>query len=207
MDTFNYVNINNPRSRTNFIETMHIFDLLDTFRYFHPSIRRYTWRKKHPIKQARLDYFIISKTFSDLITSCQIRPGYRTDHSMVEIQILINKFSTGKGMWKFNNSLLKHLDFLDTINKSIDDKRLNYALPIYNLDNIHNIRDTDIQLQIEDDIFLEMLFLRLRGESIKFSSNFKKKEHAREKQLIKDIEYLENINDLGISHILKDKKN
>ena len=42
-----------------------------------------------------------------LLESVQIIPGYRTDHSMVKKKLNLNKIQTGKGYWKFNNSLLK----------------------------------------------------------------------------------------------------
>ena len=37
------------------------------------------------------------------------------------------------------------------------------------------------------------MFLRIRGESIKFSSHLKKKQMEKEEALVKDIEYLESL--------------
>ena len=33
--------------------------------------------------------------------------NYRSDHSSVVLSLEINEFKNGKGLWKFNNSLLK----------------------------------------------------------------------------------------------------
>ena len=57
-------------------------------------------------------------------------------------------------------------------------------------------------------MFLETLLLRVRGETVKFSSFQKTKESNLEKKLIKDIETLEKIENLMIVHtdLLCDKK-
>ena len=44
---------------------------------------------------------------------------------------------------------------------------------------------------IDHDLFLEMLLLRIRGETIKFATSQKKNSSKVEKQLISDIEFLE----------------
>ena len=77
---------------------------------------RYTWRKRNPIKQARLDYFLVSSSMTDIINSSSIMPSYRSDHSIIEISINLCEFKHGKGYWKFNNSLLKNQNYLNMIN-------------------------------------------------------------------------------------------
>ena len=85
MDACNDKHINNPQSRRVLINTMSTSDLIDFFRAIHPKTKRYTWRRQNPIKQARLDYFIGSRTLLDLITKCNISAGYRSDHSSIEL--------------------------------------------------------------------------------------------------------------------------
>ena len=96
--------------------------LVDIYRHQHPSAHRFTWRKRNPVKQARLDLYLISETLADIIDNCEIKPGYRSDHSCIELTITLNNFKIGKGIWKFNNSLLKNQDYLnldETIEKLI----------------------------------------------------------------------------------------
>ena len=97
LDTNNYKSINNPKSRAIFKSTIECCNLTDIYRYFHPKTKRYTWRRKKPFQQARLDYIITSNAFVDVIEKCNIKPGYRTDHSIVEINIELCKFIRGKG--------------------------------------------------------------------------------------------------------------
>ena len=80
--------------------------------------------EKNPVKQARLDYFLLPNSLTDIVETIDIKPGYRSDHSIVEMQININKFSQGSGIWKFNNSLLKNQDYLNLINKVIIEEKL-----------------------------------------------------------------------------------
>ena len=120
------------------------------------DILRYTWRRRNPTKQARLDYFVISKPLTDLICSCKIRPGYRTDHSRIDLDIILNSFEQGKGVWKLNCSLLKNPEYLILIKESIKTVKKTYSVPVYNPECFDLIPDSDIVLVIEDDIFLEM---------------------------------------------------
>ena len=107
-DTQNYKHLNNPRSRQRLLNTIDQFGLVDIYRYINPESRRYTWRKRQPIKQARLDFFLINTSMVEIVMKSNIKTSYRSDHSVIELQFLLNKFSLGKGVWKFNNSLLKH---------------------------------------------------------------------------------------------------
>ena len=131
----------------------------------------------------------------DIIKDCHIKPGYRSDHSIIELSITINKFKVGKGVWKFNNNLLKNLDYLDLINNTIQNEVLKYAIPVYNLDFIKT-NYKSLNFVIDHDLFLEVLFLRIRGETIKFATTLKKENNIKENELKRDIEHLESNQDL-----------
>ena len=89
------MNINNPRARSKVLDIVKNLKLSDAFRLIHPTTKRYTWRRCNPVKQARLDYFLISETFTDLVQNCQIKPGYRSDHSRVDMDIILDTFKQG----------------------------------------------------------------------------------------------------------------
>ena len=86
------------------------------FRELHEKMKRYTWRKPTPIKQARLDFFLITENLMPSVQKVDILPSYRSDHSTVVLSIKINEFKKGSGLWKFNNSLLKDSEYIKTIN-------------------------------------------------------------------------------------------
>ena len=166
-------------------------NFVDLFRYYNPDKKRYTWHKKNPLKQSRLDYIIVSSGFTDLTDSINIRPGYRSDHSMVELTFLISNFKRGRGTWKLNNSLLKDSKYIHLVNKCIREEYQKYAVPVYKPEFLEKCCYQDIHLTIAPDLFLEALLLRIRGESIKYGA-FKKKFNSNfEKLLLSEIEKLE----------------
>ena len=57
------------------------YGLIDLYRYLNPNKSRYTWRRRNPLKQARLDYILISDTMVDLVDVMDIKPSYKSDHS------------------------------------------------------------------------------------------------------------------------------
>ena len=109
---------------------------------------------------------------------------------MIILDISFVQFQKGKPLWKHNNSLLNDKDYIELINNKIDEVKKQYALPVYNMDQINNIPDDQIQFVINDQLFLETLLMELRGKSISFSSYKKKTLEKKEKELISSIEYL-----------------
>ena len=87
-------------------------------------------------------------------------------------------------------------------------KTIKYATLVYNNKFIANYSNYgNITLTIDWDTFLELLIMRIRGETIKFSSILKQKTNLKEEELIRDIEHLESTfsSDTHLD-ILEDKK-
>ena len=82
-------------------------------------------------KQARLDFFLIADNLQNSINDIQINAGYRSDHSPVILEMKLNKFKKGKGLWTFNNSLLGDKDYIELIKKKIQQIKTQYAVPMY----------------------------------------------------------------------------
>ena len=207
LDTYNYKHVNNPQSRRVVLDSLSTYNLEDAFRHFNPELKHYTWKRKNPLQFARLDYFLVSHSLTDLISDVSINPSYRSDHSIIQMNLQINKFNKGKGIWKFNCSLLSEQEYLAKINSSIRDEIIKYAVPIYSYQYLNSASFGDLQLTITDDLFLETLLLRLRGETIKYASARKKIKEATEKELMSDIEFIEKSGfNFGSTDILEDKK-
>ena len=205
-DSHNYKHINNPNSRQVVLEMIKRCELNDIFRFCHPDEKRFTWRRKNPIKQGRLDYFLISNALTDLVDNCSILPSYRSDHSIVQLKLSFTNFEIGRGVWKLNNSLLANKEYLSLIKNILKEEKLKYAIPVYKLEYIASTTSHEnIQFLVDDDTFLEMLYLRIRGESIKFASVCKKNLGTKEKNLKDDIEILEKT-PFQNQELLDDKK-
>ena len=192
LDCFNYKHINNPKARDFLSNVIEENNLFDTFRELHPSQRRYTWRRKNPLKQSRLDFFLVTENIVNLIKKSKIETGYKSDHSIVTLILAMDNFVHGKSLWKHNNSLLTDAEYLKTINSKIQEIKKQYCLPVYNHDAIDEIPDEELQLVINDQLFLETIMMEIRGKSISYASYKKKLKNIHEQKLIKEIQGLED---------------
>lgn len=160
---------------------------IDPFREINQMLKRFIWRRKTPIKQARLDFFLLSEEISSMVNFSNIEPSYKSDHSMVTMSLILDEFQHGKGLWKHNNSHLSNPEYLKTINAKILEVKTQYCLPIYNKENIDKISDSELQFTIDDNLFLETLLMEICGKAISFASFKKKKDNEREDFLINKI--------------------
>ena len=185
--------ISRPRSRRMIKEKMAHLDLIDIYRHVFPTKRAYTWRRFNSIQQSRLDYFLISDSLVDKILNVNILPGYRSDHSIVSTTLINPQIQKkNKSYWKFNSSLLKDKVYIDEIKKVISNTKQQYAVPVYNFDQIENIPNEDILFVINDQLFFETLLMEIRAKTISYSSYKKRKNDEIESKLEKEIEHLES---------------
>lgn len=85
--------------------------------------------------------------------------------------------------------MIQHI--LTLLKKIIREVKRQYVCPIYNIDNLDNIRNEDIQYIIDDQLFIDILLTEIRGKSISYSAFKKKKSNEREKELENEITCLE----------------
>jgi hypothetical protein len=98
-----------------------------------------------------------------LIENYDIKPGYRTDHSIAVIEIKFNPFTKGSGLWKFNNTLLTDKDYVTKVKEIIL-----YVSSQY----LYDVGDSDFQCKngIDESLLLEVLMMEIRGATISYSS-------------------------------------
>jgi hypothetical protein len=93
----------------------------------------------------------------------------------------------GKGLWKFTNSLLHDTEYVKLVKKQIKDVKEQYSVHIYNKEELRDIDNLDIQLTIDDQLFLEIFLTEIRGKTISYAI-FKKREKVKlENTLTRDI--------------------
>ena len=97
LDTNKYLHINHPKLQAKLIDNMGAFDLRDPFRELYPNLKRSTWRKRNPFKQARLDYFLVSNNMS-FVENVVIQNSYRSDHTGVILTISLGQIKKGRGL-------------------------------------------------------------------------------------------------------------
>ena len=98
-----------------------------------------------------------------------------------------NNFIPGRPLWKHNNSLLTDIDYLNIINNKIHEIKCQYELPVNNFENINLIPDNQLQFTIDDQLFLKVLLMEIRGVNFIFMLSEEKNDKL-EKDLILEIE-------------------
>lgn len=205
-DTSNYVNVNNPRARDTLIDNMNELNLIDVWRENNIETLQYTWFRHNSNKKARLDFYLISENLYTDVKETKILPGYRTDHSMVIVTFDFGNFIKGKSYWKFNNSLLKDLEYVEEVKKVINRVKYQYASEIQNSNlDIKDMDIEDLKLSINSQLFLETLLFEIRGKTISYSTFKKRKEENKEKLLLNEIDNLEKMTIID-SVLLNQKK-
>lgn len=154
LDWHNDVKENNLNNKFEVIKLQEKINLVDPWRINNPVAITYIWSKKTPIKQARLDFFLISEELMSLLHSVSILPGYRTDHSIIELQLKFNNFTKGKGFWRFNNFLLRDPTYVQKVKDTIAKTEFEYREPGYPV-------EPEISTYIDDDLFLEILLMKI----------------------------------------------
>ena len=110
---------------------------------------------------------------------------------MIILSLVFNPFNKGKGLWKFNNSLLYEKDYSKIVREKIID-----------LKKIQEIDDNELQLTINVQLFLEMLLLEIRGKTISFASYIKQIKEQRFRDLQEEIATLEkNVTENSIENL------
>ena len=181
-------NINARKLLLTYIENR---NLVDPFRILHGNIKRYTWRRLNPLQQARLDFFLMTDDMLQFLRNSDIYVSYKSDHSILDISLCFENVEHGKGLWKFNNSLLQDLDYLECINTKIEEIKKQYSVPIYNPEKLLEIDDNDLQFTISDQLFLETLLMEIRGKTISYASYRNKNKTKQEQILLDEIKKLE----------------
>ena len=190
-DYDNYIHINNPKAKEALTKMMDGIPMTDIWREMNPECKRFTWRKSNPLKQSRLDFFLMSEYLIGWFEDTDIVPGYRTDHSMVTLTLKFGKEVRHKSLWKYNVSLLKDDKYISEINKEIMDVIKEYAWEGYDEEALENISHSDVKLSVSDKVFLDFLLMKIRSKTIAFASMKKRKNNEKETFLINEIKEME----------------
>ena len=199
-DTLGYSNINNPKARQAIHDIIGKFNLDDVYKTLNPNSNWPT-----PLKQARLDYFLVSNEMFPFIKSANILAGYRTDHSVTTLDLAFRPINKKCSYWKFNVSLLRDNIYTGKVKETIKNTVQDYTSQPISMDDELNPSSVS-KLVISDALFLEVLLMNIRGMTIAYSSWKKKQLIELEKSLIHTIDNLEkNLNSTN-STLLENKK-
>jgi exonuclease III len=134
------------------------FDLVDCFRHTYPSLKQYTWRRRDV--SCRLDRIYISSCLTSALTEIRHMLYPHSDHLFVALTLSsFDHIKMGSSYWKFNNSLLQDMCYVD-------------YMKVILKDFIHDLPTDDNFL-----VWWDNLKLFIKNQTILFSKNKKKREH------------------------------
>ena len=161
------------RCRTVINNIIDAFSLTDIWRDMHPNFKQYTWHSHHkPPIFCRLDYFLISENLRNSIVSSRHSIGFKSDHSIVSLNIDLINLTRGPGYLKLNNSLLLNEDYQETIKKCIAEI-------------------AEINKDANPNTKWELIKGTVRNETIKYATFKKKETNKQEKTLNNEISKLQ----------------
>ena len=144
------------------------FDLVDAWRVSNPDTLRYKWRRRKPEIHCRLDIFLVSQSLMCNVTHTDISAGFKTDHSMVTIQVALHTNPRGPGFWKLNTRFLSETEYINQIKTTIEGVK----------DEYQNEKSVNASL------LWEMIKLKVREQSLRYEKRQKcceKKKNWRRK--------------------------
>ena len=193
LDCYNYKHLNNPKAKESVDNMMSELELRDIWRENNPDCKRYTWRKATPLEQSRLDYFLLSDALIWNFEDADIRPGYRSDHSIVDLKLSFGTESKRNTFWKCNCSLLKDKQYIHEINDEINSVIEEYTASYHDLTSITltDFENSNLELKVPHKVFLDFLLMKIRSRTIAYATMKKNKASEKEKDLQEDIQKIE----------------
>ena len=156
IDGTNYKHVNNPINRQKVLKIMSDLNLFDIWRDSNICKRMYTWKRKlasGKIQMGRLDFILVSETLLGNCRKESIVPGFRSDHSAVDVTLVFNQVNRGKTFWKFNSTLLKNINYVKEIKSVILNVKKQYAASPYNLELLNDIDNKHFHTVITPQLF------------------------------------------------------
>ena len=93
--------------------------LLDTWRLFNMNNKEYTWKHKHRAILRRIDYVFMNDCTFNKVSNINIINIPNSDHRGYLCCLDDAKMPKGPSYWKFNNSLLNDIDYVNSINNIV----------------------------------------------------------------------------------------
>ena len=79
---------------------------------------KFHMEKTHSFKTDKIS-FLISQSFNHQVHDVKIINSYRSDYRPIILQLKLNDFILGRGLWKFKNSLSYEMDYAEIVKETI----------------------------------------------------------------------------------------
>ena len=115
-----------PTTHTRALAMLNIYmkemDMCDIWHNMHLDSREFTWYRLLPQPTfSRLDMFLINVGLSGYIQCIEHKPSFKSNHSIVMMSFQFEEEKRGQGIWRLNTRLLFDKQYVDMMNKIIED--------------------------------------------------------------------------------------
>ena len=186
LDGKNYKNINNKKAREEVHKIIAELNMYEIWREENRDTRKYTWRRKiynNQIQMGRLDFILASENILTYCKQEKILPGYRSDHSMITVNLEFSEPIERRTFWKFNNSLLHDVAYVQKVKEEITKTKEEYTTNTSEQNEGETMNEPNMGYQL----FLEVLLMKIRGMTIQYAARKKKKNLEEMESLEKEI--------------------
>ena len=93
-------------------------NMQDVWRVRNPQKRDFTWHRTGRgsiTSMSRIDFFLISDSYSDRVVECELNTSIHSDHKMISLGIEMDNFVRKPGTWKLNTEHLLNDEYKDGI--------------------------------------------------------------------------------------------
>ena len=95
---------------------MDIRDLVEIQRQRQPKFRKYFYESKALKVKSRIGFVLVVKNMTQFVKKSEIYPSIAPDHKAIYMSLsLSNETPRGRGLWKFNDSLLNNEYYVNKI--------------------------------------------------------------------------------------------
>ena len=144
------------------------------WRHFNEDLNGFTWCRLKPTPCfSRLDYIIVNDSLVQFITKIELIPAFRSDHSIVAMDLDFSPFPRGPGYWKLNTMFLRIGDYLEKMRKLVE------------------IELANRQVDCRASITWELIKLALKGSSLQYLVRKKKSNQNKTEALERKLKQLE----------------
>lgn len=109
-------------------------DLYDVWRARNDRIKQFSFKRlsNECLQQSRIDYFLITRSMSNLVQTLYYNDTSMSDHAFVILNMNVaHNVERGPGLWVFNNTFLFNEEYVAKVKDIIEDEK---SCPLYDSD-------------------------------------------------------------------------
>jgi len=127
---------------------------------------------------------LVSLSIAGRVSNANIRPAYKTDHSLCKIDINYHFNPRGPGFWKFNSALLSEVDYVNAVKQTIAERASEY----------------ESDEEVDEVLLWEMIKVKIRDASIRYSKVRMKRMKNEEANIKSALAALEEQLEQGVNN-------